>query len=119
MGRSEEDRDRARIKMELLRIKKERFPNDEFDRQFLAISGLSRANINHVHQNSIPAHAGIKKWAAACGLTVTQFFARVEKSAHHKAAPEHPLILAARVLIERGEPRDVAYLTELMQRLVE
>jgi len=118
---------RTTLREELLRLKEERFPEDEFDRSFLKASGLNRATIGQVRDQSVPSIGNLLKWVKACGLQLSEFFTVYENaltgdgtkaSKNGSLHAEHRLISTARVLAERGDPNDIQFVQGLMERLV-
>ena len=108
--------DRGKIRDALLELKNTRFFKDDFDRNFIRISGLHRATIQQVSLNTVPTIENIQKWVEACGLTLSEFFKSLEDPAG--TTIEHPLILSARALLQQGDPENISFVRKLIETLV-
>ncbi len=114
--------ERELVRAEMLRLKRETFPDDPNSTQFVKASGISRATIQQVlEQGSLPGVLKIEQWVKGCGLTLSQFFAHledVESGRKKKRAPEHehPIIASVRVLLKRGDPADLDTLFRVVQK---
>ena len=109
--------DKETLRDELLKLTKDRFPHDEYDRAFLRASGLHRSTLTNVRmKDSLPTVENLIRWLEVCGVQPSEFFSALEQG--QPLAPEHLLLTEARNLARDGDPEEIEIVRGLMRSLV-
>jgi len=110
--------DKILVSRELVRIKRERFGDD--DGTFVSKAKLHWSTLEVVEKGGIPTLPLLERWCVTCGMPLSDFIALIESLEHHgkkSAAKREPkLVSLARSLAQRGDPVAVNAFEALMER---